>query len=225
MWAMLGKTMITKMRGVVHVSTHTMTGFKVLPTYHPAAILRQESWRPVTIMDLQKARRESASPQVTRPERTIWIEPTMEDILEFDRQHIQPCERLSVDTETAGTIITCIGFAPSPSLALVVPFVDPRRAGRAYWPTLAIERQIWKIVKDILSRPTSKTFQNGLYDIAFLWRSYGIRVMGASDDTMLLHHALQPETLKSLGFLGSLYTDEGPWKDMRQKVKTIKRED
>lgn len=46
-----------------------------------------------------------------------------------------------------------------------------------------------------------------------------------SDDTMLLHHALQPEALKSLGYLGSIYTDEGNWKQMREKVKTIKRED
>ena len=67
-----------------------------------------------------------------------------------------------------------------------------------------------------------KAFQNGLYDISFLWRAYGIRVMGAEHDTMLLHHALQPESLKGLGFLGSIYTDHGAWKQMRGKVATIK---
>ena len=70
----------------------------------------------------------------------------------------------------------------------------------------------------------AKLFQNGLYDIAFLWRAYGIKVMNASEDTMLLHHALQPEALKGLGFLGSVYTDEGAWKQMREKVATIKRD-
>jgi hypothetical protein len=41
---------------------------------------------------------------------------------------------------------------------------------------------------------------------------------------MLLHHALYPEAQKSLGYMGSLYTDEGSWKQMRGKT-TIKRED
>jgi hypothetical protein len=41
---------------------------------------------------------------------------------------------------------------------------------------------------------------------------------------MLLHHALQPESLKGLGFLGSVYTDEGNWKQMRN-VGTVKRDD
>jgi hypothetical protein len=75
-----------------------------------------------------------------------------------------------------------------------------------------------------MSRPVGKIFQNGLYDIAFIWRAWKIPVMNAEEDTMLLHHALQPESLKSLGYLGSIYTDEGPWKSMRE-VKTIKRED
>lgn len=51
-----------------------------------------------------------------------------------------------------------------------------------------------------------------------------IRTFGATHDTMLLHHALQPEALKNLGFLGSIYSDEGSWKDMR-KAKTTKRDD
>jgi hypothetical protein len=43
---------------------------------------------------------------------------------------------------------------------------------------------------------------------------------------MLLHHALQPEVQKGLGFLGSIYTEEPAWKIMRPRGKgTIKRED
>ena len=71
----------------------------------------------------------------------------------------------------------------------------------------------------------AKIFQNGLYDISFLWRAYGIGVRGAEEDTMLLHHALYPESLKGLGFLGSIYCDEGAWKGMRKGTETIKRED
>lgn len=223
-WAMLGQTMISKLRGVTHYSTHTYTGLKVLPTYHPAAIFRQWSLRPVTVIDLIKGLRESKSPLITRPEREIWIEPTVEDLYEFDRRYIQSSEGISSDIETAGQHITLFGIAPSPRVALVIPGIGTQRAGRAYWRTMADERRVYNFIKEVMSRPIRKIFQNGLYDIAFIWRAYQIAVMNAEDDTMLLHHALQPESLKSLGFLGSIYTDEGPWKHMRE-VATIKRED
>jgi DNA polymerase I-like protein with 3'-5' exonuclease and polymerase domains len=72
-------------------------------------------------------------------------------------------------------------------------------------------------------RSIRKLFQNGVYDISFLLRAYGIKTMGAAEDTMLLAHALQPESLKGLGYLGSIYSDEGAWKHMRKKDETIKR--
>jgi hypothetical protein len=65
-----------------------------------------------------------------------------------------------------------------------------------------------------------------LYDLHHLWRNYGISVRNAEEDTMLLHHALQPESPKGLDFLGSVYTDEAAWKLMRQRGKTtIKRDE
>ena len=226
MWALLGKTSISKLRGTVQLSTHTLTDLKVLPTYHPAAIFRQYSLRPIVVLDLRKARRESEYPDIRLPERHVWIQPTLEDIYEFDRQYISGCERLAVDIETSGSAITCIGFAPREDLAIVIPGIGYERSGRSYWPSLAVERKVWAIVKDILERPVSKIFQNGLYDVNLLWRVWGIGVRAIDHDTMLLHHALQPESLKGLGFLGSLYTDEGAWKQMREtKATKFKKDD
>jgi len=222
MWATLGKTRIGTYRGVVQLAAD---GYKVLPTYHPAAIFRQWNLRPVTVLDLMKARRESEYPDIRRPKRQIWIEPTLEDIHEFNRRYIQSCERLAVDIETAGTIITCIGFAPSRDIAIVIPFYDPGRPGKCYWPDIYSYREARSIVADILGNATPKIFQNGLYDISFLWRALGLKVRNAMEDTMLLHHALQPESLKSLGFLGSVYSDEGSWKQLRRGRTTIKRDD
>ena len=224
-WALLGRTAISKHRGTTELSTHTATGYKVLPTYHPAAILRQWELRPVTVLDLMKALRESAFPEIRRPHREIWIEPTLEDLYEFERLYFRQAEILSVDIETSGNSITCIGFSPRPDIALVVPFTDSRRKTRSYWPTIQAEMEVWRFVKQVLGVPKPpKLFQNGLYDIAFLWRSVGIPVYGASEDTMLLHHALQPESLKGLGFLGSIYTDQDSWKQMR-KHGTIKKDE
>lgn len=226
MWALLGKAAISKFRGTTELSTHTVSGFKVLSTYNPAAVLRDWSLRPTVVMDLHKAAREAEYPEIRRPKCEIWIEPTLEDLYEFERRYISPDCVLSTDIETSGVQITCIGFAPRADVGIVIPFYDTRKQGRSYWPTLEDERRAWRFVKETLERPKPrKLFQNGLYDIAFLWRAMGIRVVNAAEDTLLLHHALQPESLKGLGFLGSLYTDHGPWKHMRSKHETIKRED
>jgi DNA polymerase len=224
MWAFLGKTGITKGRGVVQYSTHTVSEFKVLPTYHPAACFKNHSYRPIVIADLIKASRECTYPDIRRPSRKIWIEPTLEDLYEFEERYIKSASRLAVDIETSGVYITLIGIAPSPEIAIVIPFPYPGRSKRIYWPNDIIEAKVGAFIARILREPIPKTFQNGLYDISFLWRSARMKVYNAEHDTMLLHHALQPESLKNLGFLGSVYTDEQSWKSMRVK-STIKRED
>lgn len=224
-WAMLGRTGISKFRGTTFVSTHTASGYKVLPTYHPAAVLRQWELRPVTVFDLIKAKREAAYAELRRPKRSIWIDPTIEDIKRYRDEYILPAGRCAVDIETTGRHITFVGFAAGRDTAIVIPFVKRGRKDKSYWPTPALEREAWLLIRSVLeARNVAKTFQNGLYDIAFIWRSVGIRIYGATHDTMLLHHSLQPESLKGLGFLGSVYTDESSWKDMR-KVETIKRDD
>lgn len=226
LWALCGSTGISKVRGTTRLSTHLATGFKLLPTYHPAAVLRQWELRPTVVADLMKAAREAEYPEIRRPAREIWIEPTLEDLYAFYETWMRNCSLLSVDIETAGTQITNIGFAPSPNVAINIPFHDSRRANGSYWPNLAAESAAWKFVRGVLCDPTiPKLFQNGLYDLAFLWRSVRIPTLGASEDTMLLSHALQPESLKGLGYLGSIYSDEGAWKQDRAKfTKTIKRD-
>ncbi len=225
LWALCGRTGVSKLRGTTHVTTHCVSGYKLLPTYHPAAILREWSNRPTVVFDLIKARREAEFPEVRRPACEIWIEPTLSDIEEFFNAYVRSgCEILSVDIETTGSRVTCIGFAPTRDRAIVIPFDDERSKDRSYWSNRATEAQAWLYIRDVLvDGSIPKLFQNGLYDIAFLWRSYGIGVMGAVHDTMLAQHALQPESLKGLAYLGSIYTDHGPWKSER-KVETIGRD-
>lgn len=225
LWALAGNTGISKLRGTTRISTHTAIGYKLLPTYHPSAILHMWDNRAVAVADLMKAKREAETPDLHRPVREIWIEPTLEDLDVFYTDYIRGCRLLSVDIETAGRYVTCIGFCPAPRVALVVPFVDPRRKGKAYWESREAEVAAWRWVSTILAdHKIPKLFQNGAYDIAFLLRSMKLVTYGAEHDTMLLQHALQPEMLKGLGFLGSLYSDEGAWKTER-KVATIKRDD
>jgi DNA polymerase len=221
LWALCGITGISKIRGSTRLSTHTAVGYKVLPTYHPAAVLRQWELRPVTVMDLVKAKREAEFPEVRRPACEIWIEPDLADLWEFKRRYIT--DFAAVDIETAGNQITCIGFAPNASTALVVPIWDIRKRNKSYWKTLADEVAAWTFIRSILEdRSIKKVFQNGLYDLAFTWRANQVPTFGATHDTMLLQHALQPEALKGLGFLGSIYTDHGAWKQEHKNSQTIK---
>ena len=226
-WALLRDGRISKLRGAVATSP-VVVGQKVLPTFHPSYIL-QGSYeaRYVTILDLQKARRESEFPEIRRPQRTILTEPNLGDLTAFYENYIRGAKFLAVDIETKDGRITCIGFAPSKDIALVVPFEDIRKPGGAYWPTHQHEVQAWRWVKSTLASPVPKVFQNGLYDMHYLWKVYGIPTANPEHDTMLLHHALQPESPKGLGYLGSIYTDESAWKlGIRLKHKdTIKKED
>lgn len=229
-WAMLGGGAISKVRGTVARSNPMFKGkaenLKVLPTYHPAGILREWKNRHVTVLDLMKARRESEFPEIRRPEREVWVEPSLTDMETFYERYLATTPFIAFDIETAGDQITCIGFASSPRVALVVPFVDLRKPGGSYWSTHQEERAAWEFVKRVLQNQSRKFGQNTLYDINFLWKGYGITVNNYTDDTMLLHHALMPESEKGLGFLGSVYTNEPAWKTMRPKGKhTIKRDE
>ena len=222
-WAVLRNSGITKIRGTV---TNSPYG-KSIPIFHPAAILRDWSLRPVTVLDLAKAKRESAYPEVRRPERVIYTAPSLNDLEWYYEAYLKNAKRIAFDVETSGNQITCIGFSPTPASAIVVPFFDPRGTAGSYWPDSANEVLAWEWVIKVLLLPCDKTAQNALYDITFLWKSYGFVVKGLSNDTMLLHHALQPESPKGLGYLGSVYTNEASWKLMRSRGKhgTIKRDE
>jgi len=237
-WAFLNTTGITALRGTT--SWSQWANIKVLPTLHPAYILRDWSQRTVLISDLIKAHRESEYPQIIRPSRSIIINPTLDDVRFWIYKVIhQPPVRLAIDIETSGGIIDTIGFASSPSDALVVPFgphryrrgngyiiVKPRRNGVetiSYW-TPEEERTVWTLIGQLLSSPTPKVFQNGVYDLQYLIRM-GFTINNLADDTMLAWHALFPEMPKSLGFLGSVLTNESAWKLLaRQKGDTQSRD-
>jgi DNA polymerase I-like protein with 3'-5' exonuclease and polymerase domains len=166
-------------------------------------------------MDLRKAKRESAFPELRRPPRFIHLRPTIEDLETFWQDFIEPSSALSMDIETKGTMITCVGIAPSPSRAIIVPFFDEERSDGNYWRTTREERIAWKFIERCLNTPGKRVFgHNFSYDAQYLWGKMGIPLTQWTDDTMLMHHALQIEMKKSLGFLASIYSDELAWKFM-----------
>ena len=236
-WAILNTSGITAIRGTTSISHR---GSKVLPTFHPAGILREWSNRVILISDLIKAERESHFPEIRRPERHIIINPTLDEVYDWVATTIPLQQPLSVDIETSMGLIDTIGFSRSASEALVIPFgpfrykvgtryevIFPVRDGqpvKSYW-TSEEEPQVWRLIRRLLESPLPKVFQNGLYDLQYIL-PMGIRPANCIEDTMLAWHALFPELRKSLGFLGSILTDETAWKTMnRYRADTTKRDE
>jgi uracil-DNA glycosylase len=227
-WALLGTTGINKWRGAI--SPGHLTKHKVLPTFHPAMIFRAWHQRVVVLMDLIKAKHESSFPEIRYTPRELWVSPTLQDLQIF-YEKIQSSQAIAVDIETHTfkskgrfyPFISMVGFAISPFQAFCIPFIKPD--GSHYWSTLEEEQQAWDWVQEIMNLPQPKILQNGAgFDIHHLYRN-GIAVWHYDRDTMVKHHALYLGMQKGLGFMGSIYANEGPWKQYRPKSKLEKAEE
>ena len=227
MWALTGalSSEVTRRRGAVTTcSLPGCAGVKVLPTFHPAFVLRSYKAFPIVAADLIKARGEMDFPEIRTTPRALWVEPTLAEMETFKTRYLDPAALISIDIETIPKFrqITCVGFAPHSGVSISVPFVDWRKPNRCYWPTADEEAQAWAWVKAVCEGPAAKLGQNFTYDFQWLW-TQGIAVRNYVHDTRLMHHALYPELPKDLGFMGSMYAREGAWKSFR--VKTEKGND
>jgi len=213
LWALTGGAAIGATRGTVQLST-LAPGLKVLSTYHPAAVLRNWAWRVVVLQDLAKAKRELEFPEIRRTERRIIINPSFGEALCW-LYDASSSSILSCDIETEKRQITSIAFATTPSNILTIPFWNKEKDGWSHWNEHE-ECVIWDEIYHLLSSHPRVLFQNGLYDVQYLWNML-IPVPGFLEDTMILHHAMYPELPKSLAFLGSIYTNDIAWKKMRDR--------
>ena len=138
-WAVLSSSAIGSIRGNTSLTPGgalgSPAGIKALPTYHPAGVLRQWSWRPIVVADLMKAWNQAQFPELIRPSRQVLINPTISEIGEWVRETLgtKAPNYLACDIETKGGQITCIGFARSSNEALVIPFVNLGVPGGSQW--------------------------------------------------------------------------------------------
>lgn len=222
-WALLDKTGISAIRGAVTKSPYVSA--KIIPAYHPAAVLRNWELRHTTIVDFQKAKRESEQKDILYDEVQICIEPSLKDLQEFyNRAVSSPYFSYDIETKPSRRQILCVGFGLG-GISLCCPFVDRRRVDYSYWPTVQDEVTAWNFVRAMFQLPARKITQNGLYDITWLWKEIGLYPRGDSEDTMLFHHSMFPEMTKGLDFLGSIYANLPAWKNTHRKGEMNKKED
>lgn len=217
LWALGLPPSVSKLRGNV-----VSSGFgKVLPTFHPASVLRNWSQRVIAILDLLKALRESKYPEVKTPSREIWTQPSIEDLYEWYKLYGSKTNLLAFDIETiANKQISEISFASDPTHAIHIPiFWKENKRFISYWPDAKTELAAWKFIKMVLESDVPKIGQNcSQYDAFWLAKEMKIGVRNIQHDTMQLAHTWQPEMEKSLGFLGSIFLEEKSWKHIRTET-------
>lgn len=205
----------TKARGYLFHGHETSRGpAKVLVTVHPEQA--RKSWVPFRVLlnyDFQKAKDESRSPVLDRPERNVSVVSSHADA-ERAVERLASAGRIAADIEIFDDQrIRCVGFAASPRDAIVFPDRYFDAAAR------------------VLTNGVPKIFQNGHgFDAYYLLSRYGVRVENYADDVMIAWHACYPElagtqtdnegnrkgvkrTHKSLAFFASLFTLDAWWKD------------
>ena len=219
LWALTGQWGITSWRGsVMECDLEMALDYKpkVVPAYHPAAILRQWSWRQIAIHDLRRAASQSKFREVIRPDYSHVIRPDYSTVLTILHQlYQQVCERpgkLAVDIETRAGHIACIGLAWSDREALCIPIMCMERAD-GYWP-IEQEAQITFALYQLLTHPNCEVIgQNFSYDAQYFYRHLHF-IPRLKRDTMLTQHTLFSNLQKGLDFLSSMYCEHHLyWKD------------
>ncbi len=163
--------------------------------------------RPLSILDLRRAKDESETPNYIKPEYDIKVIENCTDAQVWTDTLLN-CDALTFDIENVGTLLRCIGFAWSEREAVVFPF---SKVG-----TLTEQVFYLKCITQILRSDVPKIAQNAQYDITFLKHNYKIDTRNLIMDTMIAFHDMYPELPKSLATLCSIYTPHPFYKDMRQ---------
>jgi uracil-DNA glycosylase len=223
LWALCQTNAVGANRGVIQPCL-LVPDVKVLPTYNPAYVLHNwQTGLPICVVDYIKATRNMDTAPITRPRRTIYVEPSLKDLDWYYEEYLKDAVNIYWDVETTskfGGILKCVGFSPDEHVSMVVPLLDKMKRRYAYWRTARDERKARDWMAMVLEgAKAEKTGHNGLYDVQWVLRKLAIGTRNYAHDTMLLHHAIFLELPKKLGILGSIYTNETSWKNMTRVEK------
>ena len=197
LWALTGKGGISDRRGSIMEST-LVSGVKVIPTYHPAFVLRSYSDRYDLAADLHRVKQESLSPKIQVPDWQFHLRPTLDQVLQY---LANLGTHAIVDIETRSGQITCIGVGKSLTEAMCIP-ISSRERGGSYWSEEEEFLVMSAVNRELKQRKVVN--QNFLYDAFYLSSLYGIRITPVFD-TMIAMGVSLPGRPKSLDYLASLF--------------------
>ena len=187
---------------------------KVIPTIHPAAILRTWEWRYLAVHDFRRVARwqkYEGYPEI----KENYIVGTDYNIVLSTLQTLllrvqQGPTKLAVDIETSRRHLACLGIAWSRTEAICIPFMAARTDA---W-TADQETTIVLLLRDLLTHPNALCIgQNWQYDYQYIAKYWGFEV-NLHEDIMSEHYVQLTGLPKGLDFQSSLYSDiHVYWKD------------
>lgn len=210
MWALTGQWGILKWRGS---QLQLENGAKVIPTVHPAAILREWSLRAAGLADLRRARRHLESKEYKKPRWEFSLRPSFDAAmstlvqLRQSARHRLPGGELwiDVDIETRGGHIACIGLSWTRNNAICIPLMCIENK-EGYWSAeeeAEIVHQLYLLLTD---KGVAVRWQNGLYDAQYIHKHWHFIPRGMQD-TMISQHAIFSDQPKALAYQASLYAN------------------
>ena len=209
---------ITSIRGSIYpyVLENGRT-ISVVPTIHPAAVLRKPVWEKDCIRDWIRIAGLVGKPYEPPPKRDHKIYPTLNEIDDFVNSIIPLTDIVALDIETWGDQIQCIGFSLRSDESITIPTT------KSYWQDDSAYNRMWKAVAHIIEDPTIELgMQNGLFDSWWL-EHYGLVVQGYHWDTLGMHHAIDPIDSHTLDHMASIFTRQPYWKDEAKSAEEIVR--
>lgn len=212
LWALTGLDSVSKWRGSTLESPYGL----VIPTLHPASVLRQWTTRPIVVQDLRRA---AASLQ-RYPHKPRWdfqVRPSMPEVREtLDRLYSEAGNvehlKLAVDIETRAGHIACLGIAWSDHEAICIPLLCVERP-EGYWSMEDEAEIVWMLYRLLTHRNVLCVGQNFIYDSQYILRHWHFTPSKVRD-TMVAQHVCFPGMPKSLDHIASMYCDYYVyWKD------------
>lgn len=200
-----GKKGIKKWRGSI-LPMLSNPSLKVIPTYHPEAMVKMWSLGVIINYDVKKAIIEKNNYTLQKI-RNLIISPSYIDTITF-LEIASKKQAITYDIETSPSNITCIGIGIDGINAISIPTT------KYYWGNSQKLKDVLMHINWVLTMPTLiKIGQNISFDIQYLFRIFGILPTKPWADTMLMQHACYSELPKGLAFLTSIYTNETYYKD------------
>lgn len=231
LWALTGHYGITKWRGSGLLSREIAgKQYPVVPTYHPAAIVRGRwDWRYIAVHDLRKARRIRELGLTVREEDFL-VRPSYRDTVLVLSNLINEADTkasaypdgkmdIAVDIETRRGHITCVGLAWADSRAISIPFLEVKNPpDYNYWSTLEEETEVVFLLRQLLTHRNVRVIgQHFTYDQQYFARHFGFIPNFKPEnfhDVMTFHHVLFAGLPKGLDFQSSFYLDDHVyWKE------------
>lgn len=184
-------------------SNNGLTHYKIVPTLHPAAVMRSQDWWPAVVFDLARAGAQSKFPGIVRrPWRNI-IHARLSNVGDALRRRIVELGRYGHDLETTGLdprkdTVRCVGIAAEPSEVFVFDWTSDVQS---FLYELHADKQLLTVGQN------SEGF-----DIPFQEHK-GFKFEGPTFDTLIGWHLLNSSLPKDLVTIGATVTDEPFWKD------------